>query len=404
VSQSRTLRAREPGRIFTLDVLRGIAIWMVLFRHMPGDGWAPAGRALKSVGWCGVDLFFVLSGYLISGLLYREFDRTGGIDVTRFWLRRGLKIWPSYFAIFGAAVILFVGHAAWSGDAAQVRKSLANAAVNCAFIQNYMPEREWPHSWSLAVEEQFYLAFPLWLAGLLFARRRFDLVPAAAAAAALTVLSARVSAACRGATWDVLYYRTHFRADGLMIGAAAGYLAHYRTALYQRLIGAPLLLALAAPAALALPLALPLQTSPVVPTVGFTLLAVGFGGLVLLAGARPDFGRGGPRPLRWVCRMLACSGVYSYTIYLVHAVVGSVHEYGIDRALGVPSALTPVLFLVASLAGGVLASHAVERPALRLRERWLPARGPGGRSGSSEPPTPGALAERSALPRIGAGA
>jgi len=74
----------------SLDMLRGVAVLLVLGRHMDGAGiWS-------SAGWCGVDLFFVLSGFLISGLLFTEFKKTGTIDVKRFWIRRGFKIYPAF--------------------------------------------------------------------------------------------------------------------------------------------------------------------------------------------------------------------------------------------------------------------------------------------------------------------
>ena len=95
------------GRMLALDVLRGLAVLLVIVWHWPGKGagLGPLG-AVSHVGWTGVDLFFVLSGYLISGLLFKEWDRTGSIVLRRFWLRRGFKIWPAYFAAFGGAMAL----------------------------------------------------------------------------------------------------------------------------------------------------------------------------------------------------------------------------------------------------------------------------------------------------------
>ncbi len=122
-----------PDRLFALDLLRGVAIALVVAFHSPG------GEAIR-VGWVGVDLFFVLSGFLISGLLFKELDRTGTIVAWRFWLRRGFKIWPAYFAAFGAAfaTAYAVQSSLWEGGergAGDARRYWPNFV----FIQNYFP-------------------------------------------------------------------------------------------------------------------------------------------------------------------------------------------------------------------------------------------------------------------------
>src|SRR5262249_46680857 len=144
----------------------------------------------------------------------------------------------------------------------------------------------------------------------------------------------------------------------------------------------PLLL-LAVPAALLLPLLHPMGKSAVIVTVGFTALYVAFGALVLLADAYPDFGSRGPRSLVLPAKLLAAVGVYSYTIYLFHAVVlrlpgvGRLRDLIRDHA-GLSSSLAGwgdrVLFWALAVGGGVLLAHAVERPFLRLRDRLYPSR------------------------------
>ena len=123
---------------------------------------------LSNIGWCGVDLFFVLSGYLISGLLFSEYSRTGTFNVGRFWLRRGLKIWPSLYVFLVAALPLAVSNGPGWGPS-----MLASAF----FYSNYSQTiRLVGHTWSLAVEEHFYLALPLLLL-LLIRLKRLPLVP-----------------------------------------------------------------------------------------------------------------------------------------------------------------------------------------------------------------------------------
>src|SRR3990167_6747089 len=89
-------------RLVQLDILRGIAVLLVLGRHIPMTqepvrgflGW------WMRAGWTGVDLFFVLSGFLVSGLLFQEYKRHGDIRLGRFFIRRGLKIYPAFYVLF----------------------------------------------------------------------------------------------------------------------------------------------------------------------------------------------------------------------------------------------------------------------------------------------------------------
>ncbi|MBX6315440.1 MAG: acyltransferase, partial [Isosphaeraceae bacterium] len=94
---------RGPGRDLGLDILRAVAILLVLGHHAP---FSPSDRpillraplfALLYGGWCGVDLFFVLSGFLVSGLLFTEFKAHGRISPGRFLIRRGFKIYPQFY-------------------------------------------------------------------------------------------------------------------------------------------------------------------------------------------------------------------------------------------------------------------------------------------------------------------
>src|SRR4051794_29454248 len=84
---------RPKPRNMNLDVLRGVAILLVLGRHFD---YFPL---WTRVGWAGVDLFFVLSGFLISGLLFEEWKRTGSINIKRFYIRRALKLYPAFYAL-----------------------------------------------------------------------------------------------------------------------------------------------------------------------------------------------------------------------------------------------------------------------------------------------------------------
>lgn len=107
-----TIPTGTPGRLIQLDVLRGIAIALVLFEHRPNTPKGPPGwidgliAPISAALWTGVDLFFVLSGYLVGGLLISEMAKSGRIDLKRFWIRRGFKIWPSYYLYLAVLAIV----------------------------------------------------------------------------------------------------------------------------------------------------------------------------------------------------------------------------------------------------------------------------------------------------------
>ena len=145
-----------------LDVLRGVAVVMVLVHHSPTrlGGWVQA-------GWSGVDLFFVLSGFLVSGLLFKEYLAAGRIRPWRFYLRRGFKIYPNLYVMLAVAAVL----QAALGPPLVPRLVLHDAL----FVQNYLGPW-WGHTWSLAVEEHFYLLLPPVLL-LLLSSHRFRRAP-----------------------------------------------------------------------------------------------------------------------------------------------------------------------------------------------------------------------------------
>ncbi|MCW1916485.1 acyltransferase [Luteolibacter sp. GHJ8] len=156
-------------RFNQIDILRAIAVLLVLGRHMsscpPEVNMAvhKMTEAWIRGGWIGVDLFFVLSGFLVSGLLFREHDRSGRIDAKRFLIRRGFKIYPPFWLLILATVVL----GALRGRGLEWEKIWAELL----FVQNYFPGI-WVHTWSLAVEEHFYLL--LTFAFLLALRFRRD--------------------------------------------------------------------------------------------------------------------------------------------------------------------------------------------------------------------------------------
>src|ERR1044072_1393050 len=98
--RSRDVVERNTGRSLPLDMLRGVAILLVLGRHYVVDpeqlgSWGAPAAIWTQIGWAGVDLFFVLSGFLVSGLIFAEYRQSGEVDIRRFFICTGFKIWPT---------------------------------------------------------------------------------------------------------------------------------------------------------------------------------------------------------------------------------------------------------------------------------------------------------------------
>ena len=146
-----------------IDGLRAIAVLAVFVYHFHnGGGWLPG-------GFLGVDVFFVISGYLITSLLLSEFRKEGRVDLVRFWLRRARRLLPAVFVLIGVVIVLapFFDFGELSTLRADALASIGYV-TNWALIlghQSYFEAFARPslfrHLWSLAVEEQFYLLWPL---------------------------------------------------------------------------------------------------------------------------------------------------------------------------------------------------------------------------------------------------
>jgi peptidoglycan/LPS O-acetylase OafA/YrhL len=285
-------------------------------------------------------------------------------------------------------VVLNALQAGWRGDSERLRTIRDGLLPNIFLVQNYFPfNLRWPNSWSLAIEEHFYLALPLLLVGMAaWGRWRgeqqpaqwFRRLPLIGLGLCGGILLLRLVLA-QHVEWKYLYYPTHARADALFFGVLLGYLQHYCADWFGRLARLwPLLLA-AVPLALLLPYHFPLTGHPLPSTLGFTVLYLAFGGLVLLAGAYPEAGKNGPAGLSLCTRMLARLGVYSYAVYLCHSVIYTLPGASALRRLlaslaGEQSSLAAawldrLAFFTLSIGSAVLLTHLVERPFLRWRER-----------------------------------
>ena len=210
------------GRLSALDGIRAFAVIAVLAYH-GGISWVGGGLL-------GVDVFFVLSGFLITSLLCRELTRSNTVRLGAFWAQRARRLLPAIFVLL-IGVAAYAHFFAGSIDVTSVRNdalSTLSYVANWHFIvshQGYFAQAASPspflHTWSLAVEEQYYLLWPL---VALFIVRRWGIpklaLTAAVGAVSSTVLMAILFGA--GVSIDRLYYGTDTRAQSLLVGSFLG--------------------------------------------------------------------------------------------------------------------------------------------------------------------------------------
>jgi len=359
------------NRFKQVDILRAIAVFLVLGRHMkpcPPDGnaWCyQTSRIWAQGGWVGVDLFFVLSGFLVSGLLFREYEKYHELRVGCFLIRRGFKIYPPFWLLIGVTVALLALH--------HVKLFWPAIASELLFVQNYGPNL-WNHTWSLAVEEHFYLL----LAGGLFilARRRspdpFAMIPAAFVAVAVICLLLRVVDSPHPPfDFKAHIFRTHLRLDGLFFGVFLSYVFH-RHPIWFFSVARRFRYALGGMGALMLlpAFCFPLEETPSLTTYGLTLFYLGSGCLLCAA---LGFSATGNRCVRAVAYM----GSHSYSIYLWHMQVSIWVTALVTRHLSQPDnwLLYAAIYLIGSIVFGIGMAILIENPVLRLRNRYFPSRG-----------------------------
>ena len=382
---SQGVGTRVENRSVPLDVLRGMAMLLVLFRHpvvptSEAGVFTPIVRLLETIGWTGVDLFFVLSGFLIGGLLFKELQTSGRIEIRRFLIRRGLKIWPGYFALLAFASVQEMRHGFKS-----LGSVLYSLLPNLVHVQNYLGSIR-GHTWTLAVEEHFYILLPLLLSLLILRRGKplavIPMVPIIAVLLAILCLSLRCRLSFTAPFSTITRVApTHLRIDSLFWGVLLGYLREFRPELFAR-IAKRRIAVLTCALVLISPMFFFDLDTPFVHTVGFTMLYVGYG-LMLMVFVNTSSGSGllGNLIHSPIGRGMAFIGVYSYSIYLWH--LDFAELILIERLNWIVHPSCPaeirwtlglVLYVGLATAAGVLMCKIIEQPVLELRNRIWPSK------------------------------
>jgi peptidoglycan/LPS O-acetylase OafA/YrhL len=371
-----------------LDGLRGLAALVMVLYHLFVAGWSdsPSIHLLQkftTAGWVGVDLFFVLSGFLITCILLNSLDSPTFFKT--FYARRALRVFPLYYlAVFFA--VAFPGLLAlhWSGLQWVYLANLQNNLgffISAAWFQANPPDlAAIQHLWTLALEQQFYLVWPviIYLFGAQKSRSTLLVASLIACAAALAL---RVVLYYHGAPVPVLANSTPCRFDSLLYGAClalalnGGLAPQHRERLHR--LAAPLCLTtLAAILVLGFTRHTFANENAAVCTVGFTLLDIFFAALILLA-IQPD----SATSRVFSVQGLRTIGMYSFGLYVYHeflrewfsaplrAWLDATHS----KLFGVLT--TAAILLALSFAVAVLSYHLFEEPFLRLK-RYFPYKHP----------------------------
>ena len=358
-------RVRQPG----LDLLRARAFVVVVIYPAALFGFQLPGR-IDRFGWIGVDLFFALSGYLIGGQLLAPLARGNKIDLRQFFTRRALRIMPAYFVILAIYFLL----PSWREypDMAQPLWKFLLSVQNIALHGG----TAFSHAWSLAVEDQFYLALPFLLLFLYSRPRAAIIIPCLIIFGGIALrafLAARNPSVDGGVSFRGfqawIYYPTWTRLDPLVFGVALAATEKFRPIWWQRLINCAPWLWLPALGLIAFALYLGETKNLTVAACvwQFPLIAIGMAALLICAVS--------PRlPLRRVAIPgAAFIASIAYSAYLIQKlVINGVEQFCTSHNINLESVPALLGVELCVYAAATVLFFSVERPFLQLRRRIAP--------------------------------
>jgi peptidoglycan/LPS O-acetylase OafA/YrhL len=373
MSQPVTSSISDKHKLSGLDHLRAVAIISVFLFHYQFFGHPAWEKNVAGFGWTGVDLFFVLSGFLIAGQLFSTIAKGKTISLREFFAKRFFRIIPPFLVVL-TLYFVFPGVREWGHPSPFWR--YLTFTLNFGFdLSKY---GTFSHAWSLCVEEQFYLILPLtfWLFSYFKGGKKaiWFIIILFIAGFLLRLYSwyylvqPALPSSNLGLLWNkYIYYPTYNRLDGLLAGVSiAGahtFYPHIKSWInrYSNMI---LLLGLALLAA-AYFVCTP-QDNFYTCAFGFTLISLAYGTILAAVVC--------PSSIFYKLKSKITSEIatLSYSIYLVHKIMihltqGLLEKVGVDKN----SNLTMLTCIIASFAGALLMRYAIEKPALRIRDKVL---------------------------------
>ncbi|WP_374356524.1 acyltransferase family protein [Chitinimonas sp.] len=363
--------SRLPG----LDLMRAIAILWVLLYHGIVLGLGSPLPALAQLGWMGVDLFFVLSGFLIGAQWLAACQDGKPAPFGDFYLRRAFRILPAYLVIVAIYFAL---------PSLRERPLIQPLWQFLSFTENLLIDFSKPkafsHVWSLCVEEHFYLAFPV-LAWLLLKRPSWQKTVAVCVAIVVAGMALRAHlwnselAAIQASGnpgqlarryYELIYYPSWTRLDGLLMGVLLAIIKVYRPTLWTRMLARPQVLLVAGALLLwgAIQLfAADLAYAPAV--YGYPLLSLAWALIVASAASRQGWLG------RWQLPGIGAIATLAFSLYLSHKLVFAALKTQFGPLFAEHGALAFASYAIGALLVAALLYWGVEKPFLRLRDRLL---------------------------------
>ena len=366
---------KQNNRLRELDFLRGIAILLVLMRHQYLCGFT------TTMGWIGVDLFFVLSGFLVSGLLFKEYLKFGNIKPGLFLIRRGFKIYPIYYLTYLLYLTpkLIKHQFDWTGFLSDL-----------FFIQNYVWGWGYAYvpSWSLAVEEHFYFGFALllWLtikyvwidlkSGIAEKISKFEISILCIMFICLCLrLLSNIYFQDNG---DKNYTMSHLRIDSLLAGVFVSYLYYFKkeklTLFFKSNQTTLLLLSVIL---VSFTPFIDFQGSFFVMTFGFSFLYISFGILLVYFLINSQINKKLNAVFsKKMVDIISKIGFSSYSIYIIHGFVNFlaaiINTFVLDNILN--QTMVFLITLIISVLSGMFMTFYIEKYFLNYRDKYFPSR------------------------------
>lgn len=348
-------------RVHSLDGLRGFALIMVMIFHtfMP----------FTQGGFLGVDVFFVLSGFLITTLLLEEYEKYQTIRFKKFYMRRFLRLAPALILM----VISFYIYTQVFMDGDKKEGALAASVASLFYVANLAIAFDWfsmsflRPTWSLSIEEQFYIIWPITLLALLFNFKRHKYFIFILLSSIILLWANRIFLTLNGASIDRLYNGSDTHSDGLLVGSLFAYLiTYYKSEALKilRYIGSlKLVLTLAVIGfyiAVTLLLGLSLKSLYIwILPIFYILTAIFISFLYLQANTE--------KIILFSNKYLIWLGSISYGVYLWHWLVNRVFVLSVTEVSGIYASL---LSYVIAILIAVLSFYFVEKPFLKLKKKF----------------------------------
>ncbi|HLY68927.1 MAG TPA: acyltransferase [Puia sp.] len=358
-------------KFYGLDHLRALAIILVLlFHYQIFDHHTPWIEKAGKFGWTGVDLFFVLSGYLIASQLFAAMAKGKQISFPDFFIKRFFRIIPAYLVV--VAVYFCI-------QPFREREGLSPLWRFLTFTQNFHLDLRvygtFSHSWSLCIEEQFYLLLPLILITLVYLKKTSQ-------GYIILIVLFLAGFACRVFTWyhylvplegtddywiawnELIYYPTYNRLDGLLTGVAIAALFQFKPKIKAWITDRANWFLLAGVGLLSCSYFVCIHEHDFIASVfGFPLVSVSYGFIVTAAISPHTF------LYRLRSKITTNLATLSYSIYLTHkGVIHVAQQLLMKTGIAGESTLMFILCITVAILAAWLMNRIVEKPFLKLRE------------------------------------